>query len=151
VTTLAKIRLPAPTYELDQSLEQAFPQVDPGETPAGSLLLLQIKHPALKTKGGIELTGNDLQTEYDNTKVAKVLAMGPVAFCSRDTGKLWPEGRWVEVGQYVRISQHNVRTWTVPIPGTRGIGKEQRVVLGYMDELHIQGIVKNPMSTEAFF
>jgi co-chaperonin GroES (HSP10) len=150
MTSLAKIKLPPPSI-LDQTLEDAFPDVDPGEEPAGSLLLLQIKRPALKTKGGIRLTGNDQQTEYDNTKVAKVVAMGPLAFCSRETGKVWPEGRWVEVGDYIRISQHNVRTWTVPLPGTRGIGLEERVVFGYMDELHIQSKVRDPMATEAFF
>lgn len=149
MTALAKIKMPESI--LDQTIEAAFPAVDPGETPTGSKLLLQIKRPAFKTKGGIQLSGNDRQTEYDNTKVAKIIAAGPLAFCNRETGKEWPEGRWAQIGDYIRISQHNVQTWTVPLPGTRGIGIEERVVFGYMDELLMQSIVKDPMATEAFF
>jgi co-chaperonin GroES (HSP10) len=140
-----------PPSILDQSLADAFPDVDPGESPCGSLILVQVKRPAFKTRGGIELTGNDQQTEYDNTKVAKVIKLGPLAFKNRDSGKDWPEGRWFDVGSYVRLSQHNLTTWTVPIPGTRGIGIEQRVVFGYIDELLIRGTVVDPLATQAFF
>src|SRR5271166_2556583 len=136
---------------LDQTLEDAFPAVEPGETPCGSLLLIQIKKPAFKTKAGLELTGSDQATEFDNTQVAKVLAMGPLAFHSRDTQKLWPEGRWVKVGEYIRVSQHNAKTWTVPMPGTRGATLQDRVTFGYLDDLLIQGIVKDPLATKAFF
>lgn len=149
MTALAKMKLPS--YQLDQTLDDAFPAVDPGESPYGSLVLVQMKRPALKTKGGIALTGNDAQTEYDNTKVAKVLRLGPVCFRNRETGAAWPEGAWFKEGDYIRLSQHNVRSWSVPVPGTRGIGKEERIVLGYIDELHVQGRVEDPLATQAFF
>lgn len=149
MTTLANMKKPASI--LDQSITDAFPEVDPGERPCGSLILIQVKRPAFRTKAGIHLTESDRQTEYDNTKVAKVIAVGPLAFKSRETGAAWPEGRWFEVGDYIRLSQHNAQTWTVPLPGTRGIGLEERVVFGYMDELHVRGIVQDPMATQAFF
>lgn len=149
MTSLAKMKMPEKI--LDQSLEDAFPAVDPGEVPFGSLVLIQMKRAAFKTKGGLILNENDQQTEYDNTKVAKVLALGPLCFKSRETGKPWPEGQWFKVGDYVRMSQHNATTWTVPLPGTRGIGIQERVIFGYMDELHVRGLVLDPMSVQAFF
>jgi co-chaperonin GroES (HSP10) len=149
LTSLTAIKLP--TAIIDQSIEDAFPAIDPGEKPFGSLVLVQIKRPPFRTKAGLHLTSNDQQTEYDNTKVAKVLALGPLAFHSRDTGLPWPEGKWFNVGDYVRLSQHNVKTWTVDLPGTRGIGIEERVVIGYIDELHVSGLVNNPLATKAFF
>lgn len=149
MTALAKMKMPERI--LDQSLADAFPAVDPGERPFGSLVLIQIKRPAFKTKGGVILSGNDQQTEYDNTKVAKVIALGPLAFCNRETGKSWPEGHWFKVGDYVRMSQHNATTWTVALPGTRGIGIEERVVFGYIDELHVRSLVNDPLATTAFF
>jgi hypothetical protein len=149
MTSLAKMKLPEKI--LDQTLDDAFPAVDPGEVPFGSLVLIQIKRPPFKTKGGILLGEGSQQTEYDNTKVAKVLALGPLCFKSRETGQDWPEGKWFQVGDYVRMSQHNATTWTVPMAGTRGIGIEERVVLGYMDELHVRGLVQDPLATQAFF
>jgi co-chaperonin GroES (HSP10) len=149
MTILANMKKPSSI--LDQTLEAAFPDVDPGERPCGSLILIQVKRAATRTKGGLHLTSSDQQTEYDNTKVAKVIALGPLAFKNRETGVEWPERAWFKVGDYIRLSQHNATTWTVPLPGTRGIGIEERVVFGYMDELHVRGIVNDPMATEAFF
>jgi hypothetical protein len=149
MTALAKMKMPEKI--LDQSLEDAFPDVNPGEFPFGNLVLIQMKRPAYKTKGGLHLSGNDMQTEYDNTNVAKVIGFGPLCFKSRETGQEWPEGRWFKVGDYVRLSQHNCTTWTVPMPGTRGAGIEERVVFGYIDELHVRGLVLDPLATQAFF
>jgi co-chaperonin GroES (HSP10) len=149
MTSVAKIKLPESI--LDQTLENAFPAIDPGETPFGSLVLVQIKRPPFRTKAGIHLTQDDLKTEYDNTSVAKVIAIGPMAFKSRDTGAPWPEGEWFKVGDYVRLSQHNVSTWTLPVPGTKGYGIEERIVVGYIDELHVRGLVSDPLATQAFF
>ncbi len=149
MTALAKMKMPDKI--LDQSIEDAFPDVDPGEYPFGSLVLIQIKRPAYRTKAGMYLTDPDMQTEYDNTKVAKVIRMGPLCFKNRETGKDWPEGKWFKAGDYVRMSQHNATTWTVPMPGTRGVGIEERIVFGYIDELHVRSLVQDPMAAQAFF
>jgi co-chaperonin GroES (HSP10) len=136
---------------LDQSLEDAFPNIDPGETPCGSLLLIQVRRAANKTKAGIVLTGADQATEFDNTHVAKVIKVGALAYHTRDDMKPWPEGAWVKEGDYIRFSQHNAKTWTVPLPGTRGIDISERVTFGYLNDLHVSGIVKDPLATKAFF
>lgn len=136
---------------LSQDLAAAFPAVDPGETPLGQLVLLQVKQPANRTAGGLILTKNDIETEFDNTQVAKVVALGKLAYHTRDTMQPWPEGAWVAVGDYVRISQHNGKRWTVPLPGTHGNTLEDRVTFVLIDDLHIASLIRDPLSVKAFF
>lgn len=135
----------------DKKLSGAFPQVDPGEKPLGQLVLLQVKQPMTKTDGGIVLTKNDIETEFDNTQVAKVIKLGALAYHTRDTMQPWPEGAWVAVGDYVRISQHNGKRWTKPIPGTGGNSVEDRVTFVLIDDLHIASLIDDPLTTKAFF
>jgi co-chaperonin GroES (HSP10) len=151
MTTLAKMKVPQPESIIHQDMDDAFPDVQPGETPCGSLVLLQIKRPATKTKSGFQLSGYDMETEFDNTKIAKVIALGPIAYHSRTDGKPWPEGPWVKVGDFIRISQHNVGTWTVPMPGTRGATIEDRITFGLMEDHYAKSIVDDPLKTKAFF
>lgn len=136
---------------LSQTLEMAFPEVDPNEIPLGSKVLLQIKQPATKTTGGIVLSSYDIETEFDNTQVAKVLHVGPVAFRSRADLTPWPEGAWFMEGDYVRVSQHDGKRWTRPIPGTKGIGIEERVTFVLMEELHVASVVRDPLAARGFF
>jgi co-chaperonin GroES (HSP10) len=137
--------------ESDAKLSAAFPDVDPGERPLGSLVLLQVKQAMTKTDGGIVLTKNDIETEFDNTQVAKVIAVAVGAFRDRVTLQPWPEGAWVVVGDYVRISQHNGKRWTKPIPGTRGSSIEDRVTFVLIDDLHIASVIDDPLTVKAFF
>lgn len=86
------------------SLEEAWPDVDPGFAPLGSLVMVQIRQPKLTTAGGgIELTDDLRKTELDNTQVAKVIALGALAFRNRETRQPWPEGAWCSVGDFVRV------------------------------------------------
>lgn len=147
MTNLTQLKI----SKVDDKLSSAFPVVDPGERPLGSLVLLQVKQAMTKTDGGIVLTKNDIETEFDNTNVAKVLSLGSVAYCSRETLVPWPEGAWVKVGDYVRISQHNGKRWTKPIPGTRGNSVEERVTFVLIDDLHIASVINDPLTVKAFF
>ena len=99
-----------------ESIEQAFPEVVPGLTPFGSRVLVQIRSPMRKTKGGIVLTEESRDTEQWNTQVAKVVSLGPVAFRNRDTLEPWPEGTWVEPGTFVRVPKYGGDRWEVPVP-----------------------------------
>jgi co-chaperonin GroES (HSP10) len=96
----------APTALFEQSLEEAFPDVDPGVKPLGSRVLVQVRSPKQKTKGGIILAGETQDTIAANTKVAKVRAIGELAFKSRTSGEPWPEGAWCSQGEYVRIPKY---------------------------------------------
>lgn len=99
-------------------IREAFPEVDPGLEPFGSRILVQIKTPMSKTKGGILIPEESRDTEQWNTQVAKVISLGPLAFHSRDTQEPWPEGRWCSPGDFVRVPKYGGDRWEVRVPGT---------------------------------
>jgi len=94
-----------------EDLQQAFPDVDPGVKPLGSRILIQIRSPETKSKGGIILTDADKDTQYWNTTVARIVAVGPLAFRNRDTQQPWPEGDWCKPGDYVRAPRYGGDRW----------------------------------------
>lgn len=96
-----------------QEMAVAFPDVDPGHTPYGTRVLIQIRSAKEKSKGGIIMVGNDIEAEKWNTQVGKVISLGPVAFKNRDTLKAWPEKAWCKVGTFVRIPKYNQDRWEV--------------------------------------
>lgn len=102
-----------------ESVDQAFPEVDPGLKPFGSRVLVQIRTPMRKTKGGIHVPEESRETELWNTQVSKVIALGPVAYRNRDTLDLWPEGEWVSPGMFVRCPKYGGDRWQVEVPGSR--------------------------------
>lgn len=83
--------------------EQAFPAVDPMFKPVGSRVLIQFRQPIARTRGGLRMTDEVQQTDADNMSVAKVISVGGLAYHSRDTLDVWPEGAWCKVGDYVRV------------------------------------------------
>jgi co-chaperonin GroES (HSP10) len=85
------------------TLEEAFPAVEPGIEPLGARILVQIKTTKKTSAGGIVLVEESKETEKWNTQVAKVVKLGPLAFCNRETKQPWPEGMWASVGDYIRV------------------------------------------------
>lgn len=83
----------------------AWPDVPLPHKPLGNLILVQLRLQPMRGNGIVFDAGLQ-QTESDNTQVAKVVAIGPLAFRNRDTGELWPEGAWCQVGDYVRIPKY---------------------------------------------
>jgi co-chaperonin GroES (HSP10) len=100
------------------TLDQAFPEVDPGLRPFGSKVLVQIRTPMLMTKEGIIIPDESRETEQWNTQVSKVILLGPVAYCNRDTLEVWPEGLWVEPGTFVRCPKYGGDRWEVSVPNS---------------------------------
>lgn len=125
--------------------EDAFPPVDPGVRPLGSRVLVQVRRPKRTTKGGIILAGETRDTELYNTQVAKVRALGPLAFRNRNTMEPWPEGQWISEGDYVRAPKYGGDRWSVSLPD----GEELVFVL--FNDLDIVGaITGDPLSMKAF-
>jgi co-chaperonin GroES (HSP10) len=123
----------------------AFPDIDPGVRPFGSRVLLQIRKAKTKTKGGIILAGETRDTETWNTQVAKVRALGPLAFHNRNTMEPWPEGSWVKVGSYVRAPKYGGDRWSVHV----GNGEEILFVL--FNDLDLLGeITGDPLAMKSF-
>lgn len=90
----------------EQTLEEAFPSITSSFRPLGSLVQVQIKMPQAKTKGGIILSRESKDTISDNTQLAKVVKLGPLAFKNRNNGEWWIEGAWVKVGDYVQVPMY---------------------------------------------
>jgi len=122
------------------SIDQAFPEVDPGLIPFGSKILVQIRTPMLKSRGGIALPEESRETEQWNTQVAKVIALGPVAFCNRETLEVWPEGKWVHPGTFVRCPKYGGDRWEVPV-----ISTNESALFVLFDDLHLSGEIPKDM------
>jgi co-chaperonin GroES (HSP10) len=94
------------------SIEEAFPDVDPGIGPLGSMVLVMIRQPKLRVAGST-LLAEARKTEHDNTQVAKVIALGALAFMNRETAKPWPEGVWCHVGDFIRVPKYMGDRWSI--------------------------------------
>ena len=95
----------------------AFPSVDPGAKPLGGRILVQLRRAKQKTtSAGIILVEETKETEKWQNMVAKVIEIGPLAFKHRDTMLPWPEGSWIEVGDYIRVPKWGGDRWEVPLP-----------------------------------
>lgn len=99
----------------EQTLDEAFPQADPGVEPFGSYVLIQIRNPKVKTASGIIFQTDTQDTEKWNTQVGRVIQVGPLAFKNRNTMESWPEGAWCKEGDYVRVAKYGGDRWEVKI------------------------------------
>lgn len=133
----------AMTYE--DAMAEAFPAAEAGIQPFGSRVLVQIRTPKTKTASGIIIDSGSRDTEKWNTQVAKVIAMGPLAFKNRNTMADWPEGSWCSPGEYVRVAKYGGDRWEVPLPG----GESALFVI--FNDLDIIGrVVGDPLAIRAF-
>lgn len=98
------------------NLDSAFPKADPGLVPFGSDVLVQMRSPRAKSKGGIFIPEEARETDMWNTQVARIVSLGPVAFCNRETLAPWPEGQWALPGQFVRVPKYGGDRWWVSVP-----------------------------------
>jgi len=99
------------------SLEDAFPEVDPGIIPFGSRVMVQVRRAKSQTSGGIYIPEEARKTEASNTQVSKVALVGPLAFKNRNTMDMWPEGAWCNPGDFVRTPKYGGDRWTVKKDG----------------------------------
>ena len=127
------------------SLDEAFPACDPGVQPFGSRVMVQVRTPKKKTKGGILLTGDTRETELWNTQVAKVLGMGSLAFKNRNTMELWPEGSWCAVGDYVRVQRYCGDKWTV-----KTADGDEAIIIIFNDLDLVGKVIGDPLAIKAF-
>lgn len=127
-------------------LDEAFPACDPGVQPFGSRVLVQIRTPKNKTKGGIILTSETRETDAWNTQVAKVLAVGELAFKNRTTMEHWPEGSWCEPGEFVRVPKYGGDRWTVKTAS----GDDEALLVIFNDLDLVGKVTGDPLAIKAF-
>lgn len=133
----------------EKDLADAFPAVDPGALPVGGRILVQWRR-AMKrvTSSGIVLVHETKETEKWNNQVAKVISVGPLAFKKRDTLEPWPEGNWVEVGDYVRMPKWGGDRWEVPYGDPL---VEEPVLFSIFNDHEVTAkITLNPLSVKAY-
>lgn len=98
-----------------QTLDEAFPTADPGWEPYGDRVLVQLRSPKKKTESGLIVPSESRDQEKWMTTVAKVVALGPLAFRDRKTREPWPEGVWAKVGDYVRCPKWGGDRWEIAL------------------------------------
>jgi co-chaperonin GroES (HSP10) len=99
-----------------ESLEEAVPACDSGVIPLGARILLQLKSVKKASKGGILLVKETRETESAQSMIAKVIAVGPLAFKNRETAAEWSEGVWCKEGDYCRVPRWSGDRFVVPHP-----------------------------------
>jgi len=141
MATAAVVKLASPS-----ETEEAFPKIEFGIAPTGSRILVQIRRPKTKI-GNILLSEYSKDAELDNTQVAKVVAVGPMAFRNRNTMELWPEGAWFKPGDYVFVPKYAGSRWRRDVPGQQG----EKVEFVIFNDLDIVGVVTiDPLAVQAY-
>ena len=131
-------RLQDPAYKAD--LEASFPAIHPNREPNSCEVLVQLKLPKEKV-GSIIIPGMSKVDEKFNTRIGKVIAIGPEAFRSRDTLEPWPTGAQCELGDFVVLPEHHYgdkRFERVP-------GSNDPVLCVMIDDTRITAFVRDPL------
>ena len=138
-----------PVASNEAELREAFSEVDPGAMPVGGRILVQwLRTKKTVTSVGIVLVEETKETEKWNNQVAKVIAIGPLAFKKRDTLEPWPEGNWVQVGDYVRMPKWGGDRWEV-VYGDPQLG-ETALFSVFNDHEVIAKVTGDPLKVKAF-
>ena len=131
-------------------LAWAFPSVDPGAKPLGGRILVQLRRTHKKaTSAGIILVEETKETEKWNNMVAVVIALGPLAYKNRDTMEYWPEGTWIQVGDYIRVPKWGGDRWEVKVPGDDDY-EDPALFMILNDHEVIAKLTGDPMAMRAF-
>lgn len=138
------------SHDIEQTLAEAFPAVDPLMAPYGSRVLVQLRAVKDKvTSSGIYIPEETKETEKWNTMIGKVIAIGPLAFKKRDTMEPWPEGVWCEVGEYVRVPKWGGDRWEIDFVDEKGANGKSLFTF-FNDHEIIGKVTGDPRAIKAF-
>ena len=144
------MKMNEPVASDDAEMAWAFPSVDPGAKPLGGRVMVQIRRSKKKTtKAGIVLVEETKETEKWNTQIGKVIDMGALAFCKRDSMDPWPEGAWCKIGDFIRVPKWGGDRWEVKVPG-EDYNEDPALFMIINDHEVIAKITGNPLETRAF-
>lgn len=136
--------------DIEQTLEEAFPAIDPLMAPYGGRVLVQMRAVKEKvTAAGLYIPEETKETEKWNTMVGKVIAIGPLAFKNRETMAAWPEGSWAEVGDYVRVPKWGGDRWEIEFTDEHG-AKGRALFTFFNDHELIGKVTGDPREIKAF-
>jgi co-chaperonin GroES (HSP10) len=134
----------------EQSLEEAFPLVDPLMSPYGARVLVQLRAVKEKvTSSGIYIAEETKETEKWNTMIGKVIAIGPIAFRNRENMQPWPEGAWAQVGDFVRVPKWGGDRWEIDYTDDKGV--QGRSLFTFFNDHELIGkVTGDPREIKAF-
>ena len=134
---------------IEQTLEEAFPEIDPMMAPYGARVLVQLRAVKEKvSKAGLVLVEETRETEKWNTMIGKIIAIGPLAFKKRESMEPWPEGSWAEVGDFVRVPKWGGDRWEVDYEQNGSTGKA--LFTFFNDHELIGRVTGDPLKIKAF-
>ena len=126
--------------DIEQTLAEAFPVVDPLMAPYGARVLIQLRAVKEKvTSAGIYIPEDTKETEKWNTMIGKVIALGPLAFKNRETMQPWAEGVWAAVGDFVRVPKWGGDRWEIDFNDDKGT--QGRALFTFFNDHEIIGKV----------
>jgi co-chaperonin GroES (HSP10) len=138
------------SIDIEQTLAEAFPAVDPLMAPYGARVLVQLRAVKDKvTSAGIYIPEDVKETEKWNTMIGKVIAIGPLAFRKREDMEPWPEGAWAQVGEYVRVPKWGGDRWEVDFEEPVGV-KGKALFTFFNDHELIGKVTGDPRAIKAF-
>jgi co-chaperonin GroES (HSP10) len=136
--------------DIEQTLEEAFPLVDPLMAPYGARVLIQLRAVKAKvTSAGIYIPEETKETEKWNTMIGKVIAIGPLAFRMRETMQPWPEGSWASTGDFVRVPKWGGDRWEIDFEDANG-AKGRALFTFFNDHELIGKVTGDPREIKAF-
>lgn len=130
-----------------RGLDLAFPKVHPGMRPHGSRVLVQLRAPKRMSEGGLVLVEETKETERAQGAIAKVIALGPLAYRNRESMEPWKEGAWCLPGDFVRVPKWGGDRWERPVPEH---DTEVAWFAFFQDHEIIGDVLVNPLEIKAF-
>ena len=135
--------------DIEQTLEEAFPIVDPLMAPYGARVLVQLRAVKEKvTSSGIFIHEETKEIEKWNTMIGKIIAIGPLAFRKRESMEPWPEGAWAQIGDFVRVPKWGGDRWEIDFEDGQTKGKA--LFTFFNDHELIGKVTGDPRSIKAF-
>ena len=135
--------------DVEQTLAEAFPVIDPLMAPYGARILVQLR--AVKEKvssAGIFIPQETKETEKWNTQVGKIISIGPLAFKKRESMEPWPEGAWAQVGDFVRVPKWGGDRWEI---GFEDNGLKGTALFTFFNDHELIGkVTGDPRDIKAF-
>ena len=136
--------------DIEQTLAEAFPIIDPLMAPYGARILVQLR--AVKEKvssAGIFIPQETKETEKWNTQVGKIISIGPLAFKKRESMEPWPEGAWAQVGDFVRVPKWGGDRWEIDFKDEQGA--EGKCLFTFFNDHELLGkVTGDPRDIKAF-
>jgi co-chaperonin GroES (HSP10) len=122
----------------NEYVAEHFPVVNPGCRPCGNQVLVQFRTMKSASKGGIVLVNDTKDFNNGNTQLAMVVSLGQIAYRDRNSGEVWKEGIWANIGDVVVVPRWSGFRFEVPIPGT-----EDKAIFAIFEDFNLKIVVES--------